>query len=74
MFQQGFAGLGGLDATPLARQQLGAHGVFQLRKPFADGRPHDIGVLARAGDVAGFADRDEEPQGGDVEVAHRKHA
>ncbi|MNV25303.1 hypothetical protein D3C71_1163980 [compost metagenome] len=70
VFQQCFAGLGGFDAPTLARQQLGAHGVFQLRQPFADGRADDVGALAGAGDVAGFTYGDEQAQGGDVQVAH----
>ncbi|MNC73186.1 hypothetical protein D3C75_1243410 [compost metagenome] len=70
MLQQRFAGFGGLDPPALAREQFGAYGVLKLREPLADGRPHDVGALAGAGNVAGLADGDEETQGGDVEVAH----
>ncbi|MCY1374517.1 hypothetical protein D9M69_618660 [compost metagenome] len=70
VLEQRFSGRGRLDAAALARQQLGAHGVFQLRQPLADGRADDVGALACAGDVAGLAHGDEQAQSRDIQVAH----
>jgi hypothetical protein len=69
MFQQGLARRCRLHAVPLAHQQRRADRVFELGQPLADGRADDAGPFAGARDVAGFADADEQAQGGEVEVA-----
>src|SRR5690606_23417880 len=71
VLEKDLAGGGGHHAAPMTLEQRRVHLLLELRETLADRRRTDVLLLAGTGDVAAIADGDEQPQTGEIEVAHR---